>query len=131
MMAGRHPKRNPIMAVAAFLAVMAALVRGLIAPGFMPDIKLAAEGEFRLVICTATGAKALGQLPGGAPAGDGHALDMCPFAALGQAATLTEPAAPVAVVAWRHAVEPAAPAAIPAARTVAIPHARDPPLIRS
>jgi hypothetical protein len=130
MMAGRHPKHSPLKVVAALLALMAGLVRGLIAPGFMPDIGLAGEGEFRLVICTPTGAKALGERPGEAPAGDGRAVELCPFAALGQAATLAEPAMPVAAV-WHHATQPAAPAAIPAAQAVAALRARGPPLIRS
>lgn len=128
MMAGRHSKHTSSRTVAAFLAVMAALVRGLIAPGFMPDIKLAAEGEFRLVICTATGAKSLGELPG--QAGDGQSLDMCPFAALGQLATLVDPVAEPALH-FRHIAEPVAPPTIQAAPAVASLRARGPPLIRS
>jgi hypothetical protein len=130
MIADRHLQRNPLRRIAAYLAVIALLMRGLIAPGFMPDLNGAAEGGLRLVICTPTGAKVLGQPPGEPGSGDGQSSDLCPFAALSHAATLTDaetqpaPASP-------QLIQPAELRTAPLEKKLATLRARSPPHFRS
>jgi len=75
--------------MAALLGVCALLLRCVIAPGVMPDVAAAANGVFKLVICTGSGIKLL---HGGAPDGSSHAGHpagnaVCPYAASGSIAT--------------------------------------------
>jgi hypothetical protein len=130
MIAERHLQRNPLRRFAAFLAVIVLLMRGLIAPGFMPDPNGAADGGLRLVICTPTGAKILGQAPGEPGSGDGQPAELCPFAALSHAATLadveTQPAR-----AFSQLIQPAERRTAPLEKKLATLRARGPPHFRS
>jgi len=76
--------------LAAILGVIAVLIRGLIAPGLMPDVQAAAEGDFRLVICSAGGLKTVAlDAEGDKPAPDHQqAAELCPFTALPPLVTL-------------------------------------------
>lgn len=128
-MAGRRAKHNPRHVAMALVAVAVLAVRGLIAPGFMPDMARAAKGEFPLVICFG-GAKALGQLPGEVPANGQTVDEICPFAALGSLATLAEPIE-VAGKPLRPVTQPAARSVIAAAPVLQALRARSPPYFRS
>ena len=112
----------------ALFAVAVLALRGLVAPGFMPDMERAARGEFRLVICTGT--KALGQLPRETPA-DGQAVDeLCSFAALGHLATLTEPVAETGAP-RQPVIQSPTPSSLVAAPALPPLRARGPPHFRS
>jgi hypothetical protein len=130
MIADRHLQRNPFHRHAAFLAVIVLLMRGLIAPGFMPDLNGAVDGGLRLVICTPTGAKLLGQPAGEPGPGDGQSAELCPFAALSHAALLadveTQPAP-----ASSQLIQTAEPRTVPLEKTLATLRARGPPHFRS
>jgi hypothetical protein len=80
--------------LAAWLGVLAVLMRCVITPGLMPDEAAAARGVFQLVICTGSGTKALPGMPD-APAWP-HPTDfgLCPFAACVAFATAADSASP-------------------------------------
>ena len=66
------------------LGIIAVLMRVLVAPGFMPDLNAAAEGDFKLVICSAGALKTIQvdadrDAPDG---GHGDMEDLCAFAVL-------------------------------------------------
>jgi hypothetical protein len=109
------------------MGVCALLLRSVIAPGVMPDPAAAADGVFKLVICTGSGVKLL---HGGAPDGSdtGHAAGeaVCPYAASGLIAPQAE-ALPIDAPAFGVALQGAAQQALAPA---AWPHtlgARAPP----
>lgn len=116
--------------IAAVLGVIAILLRGMVAPGLMPDLAANADGDFKLVICSSGGLKAL--LPGSdsdgdeSPAGHGGLADLCPFAASGHLATLTEPLA-LMDLPVRFAFDTAAPEDAAIAPAIRNPRARAPP----
>lgn len=69
---------------AARLLVVCLLLRALIPLGFMPDFSAAANGTFKVVICSATGAKTVTLGPDGNPVHNpakSNAHDACPFGA--------------------------------------------------
>lgn len=72
------------------LGILAVMMRVLVAPGFMPDLNAAAEGEFKLVICSAGGLKPVADDMDRDTPDDGHGLsaDLCPFAASSQVAII-------------------------------------------
>ena len=76
--------------LAACFGAMALLLRCVIAPGLMPDPAAAANGVFRLVICTGSGpkspVKAADSDSDGLPAGGKGEASLCPFAAIGATA---------------------------------------------
>ena len=80
MRIGRPRKNHRISRLAAWLGVFAVLLRCVIAPGLMPDLAAAAKGEFKLVICTASGGDTLPLAPGdGVPQPRGHESALCPY----------------------------------------------------
>jgi hypothetical protein len=113
----------------AWLAILAVMIRCVIAPGLMPDIQAAAHGEFKLVICSAGGAKTIPVYSADDPAsGDADAHALCPFAAFGHLATIETPAALPAPPAGPSHEAPAAQKA----RLAPVPltlSARGPPLL--
>jgi Protein of unknown function (DUF2946) len=94
MTIARHRNHRAFHRLAAWLGVMAVLVRCVIAPGLMPDVAAAAKGSLKLVICTGAGAKVLPTTTddGSTPSGHGAHDGLCPYAAFGHAATPAEPA---------------------------------------
>lgn len=88
------------------LAVVALLLRSVIAPGFMLDPAAMAQGGIKLVICTPFGTKSVGIATGKEQAPSQSASgDICPYAASGAAG---EPADPVLLASnpLRPALEP-------------------------
>jgi hypothetical protein len=78
---------------ALLLAVVALLLRCIIAPGFMLDLAAMAQGGLKLVICTPWGSKSIGVALGKEQAPSQSASgDICPYAA---SAAVGEPADPV------------------------------------
>jgi hypothetical protein len=129
MRSGPSPFRRRSSTAWAWLAMLAVIVRCVIAPGLMPDVRAAAQGEFKLVICSAGGAKTIPVDNGGDPAsGDADAHALCPFAAFAHLATIETPAAPPAPPAGPSHEAPAAQKA----RLAPVPltlSARGPPLL--
>lgn len=72
------------------LLLAAVVLRALIPVGFMPDFRAAAHGEFKIVICTASGSKLVtldadGKLIAGEPSSDHkapHHDEPCAFAGI-------------------------------------------------
>jgi hypothetical protein len=86
------------------LALACVVLRALLPVGFMADLPAAANGQFKVVICSAYGTKTvdfdLGLPPAHAPEGQTAQSDPCPFGMSPAAAPLPEPLA----VAMRSAV---------------------------
>jgi hypothetical protein len=78
--------------MAALLGLVAVLLRCAIAPGVMPDPLAAANGAWKLVICTGTGLKVLPGNPFDAPSpADHHGADaLCPYSAAGYLAVTSD-----------------------------------------
>lgn len=123
----RHRVRR-LHALAAFIAIFAAIFRAVVAPGWMPDPAAASDGVFNLVICTPAGPIEVKKSPGETSPSDGSAvLDLCPYAALAQLATLTG-LQTVIHAPFEPAVHPFEAAAIFIAAFKRRWHARAPPL---
>lgn len=108
---------------AALLCILAVFLRGLIAPGMMPD-PAAGRGEFKLVICSQSVLKTLDLATGDAPATDRDGdSGFCVFSASVHLATIADPPPfsgqkhqPVLMTAHRPSVAPAPLLGIPGAR---------------
>src|SRR5262245_59138880 len=131
MMLRWPPTRSAFRRLAVLLGVFGLMLRAVIAPGVMPDPVAAANGAFKLIICTGNGLQErAGRLPDNGPADPAHQGDhaLCPFAAAGHVATAAlaapEPSAPLP-----SGFEP--DAAPRAAQAIALhtPSARAPPRI--
>jgi hypothetical protein len=114
--------------MAALMGVCALLLRSVIAPGVMPDPAAAADGVFKLVICTGGGVKLLlhGGTPDGSDTGRAAGEAVCPYAASGLIAPQAD-APPIDAPAFGVALQGAAQQALTPA---AWPHtlgARAPP----
>lgn len=74
------------------LGIIAVLMRVLIAPGFMPDLDAVAQGDFKLIICSAGSLTTIpADINGDTPEnGHGDQADLCPFAALSHVAMLAD-----------------------------------------
>ena len=116
----------PIRDLAVLLGLVAVLLRGLIAPGLMPDLKAAADGELNLVICSSSGLKAFAPVSNGQVPAHQDASDLCPFAAFGHLAT---PVHPLSLDGRSHysGIEQLPHRDGIAASTVRVRHARAPP----
>lgn len=87
MTIARGQNSHPLRRLAVLLGVMAILVRCVIAPGLMPDPVAAAQGTFKLVICTGAGLKTLPHAPGDpAPVDPHHDGALCPYTSIGHVA---------------------------------------------
>ena len=91
------PGLNYGRAILVRLALVCVLLRALIPPGFMADLPAAANGQFKVVICSAYGAKTIDLDLGLTPAHEqdrkaSHEAD-CPFGMSPVAAPLPEPLA--------------------------------------
>ena len=97
--------RNRFSRMAALMAVFAVLLRCAIAPGVMPDPLAAADGVFKLVICTGAGIKVMhgGAHDGPSPVEQRGDDAVCPFAAFGHVA-IPAGAVPLAVADFGRAV---------------------------
>jgi hypothetical protein len=77
---------------ASILALVALLLRSVIAPGSMLDPAAMAQGGLKLIICTASGTKSVAVAPGKeqspGPSANG---DICPCAAPAAAGELSDP----------------------------------------
>ena len=80
--------------LAIVLGVFAVFLRCVIAPGLMPDMSAAAQGTFKLVICTGDGAKMLPGAPGDNTKPHQGDTGLCPFSALAFLATPASSIAP-------------------------------------
>ena len=87
-----HGPGFSIRHIAILLGVIAVLIRSLVAPGFMPDFAAAADGDFKLVICSSGELKQLAPNTGNGVPQNRHdgARGLCPFTALAHAATLAD-----------------------------------------
>lgn len=74
----------------ASLLLLSFFVRAIIPTGYMPDLSAASEGVFKVVICTAAGAKTLALEDSGAPPlpgqQGGHHDQPCSFTAMADVA---------------------------------------------
>lgn len=93
-------------ALLARLALMCVVLRALVPVGFMADLPAAANGQFKIVICSAYGTRTvdldLGLAPAHAPDKQSAKSDPCPFGMSPAAAPLPAPLA----VAMRQARTP-------------------------
>lgn len=108
------------------LALACVVLRALLPAGFMADLGAAAKGEFKVVICSASGTKTinLDLGPGAAhdPNGQSSQGDICPFGMSPAAAPLPEPIA-IALTYKRTPKTVTAPAAL-----VLVPFSTGPPV---
>ena len=121
--------RSAFRRLAVLLGVFGLVLRAVIAPGVMPDPVAAANGTFKLIICTGTGLQErAGRLPDNGPASPAHHGDhaLCPFAAAGHVATAAE-AVPEPGAPPPSGFEPAATPRAAHAITLHAPSARAPP----
>jgi Protein of unknown function (DUF2946) len=127
-MTERHSKKDDLRGPAVLLGVFALLLRCVIAPGVMPDPAAAANGAFKLVICTGFGLQERPWLPDRGPSEPVHQGDqtLCPYAAAGYTATAPD-IGPLADVPLRPVYAAAAAPDIARAIPIHIPPARAPP----
>jgi hypothetical protein len=91
---------RPLRLWVARLLVVCFALRALIPAGFMPDFAAAADGKFRVVICSAQGIKTVTlSLDGKVDHTPGKGHEVCPFASVPAAAELSTPLTVNAVIA--------------------------------
>jgi hypothetical protein len=83
-----HRTEDPFRRLAILLGAFGLMLRAVLAPGLMPEPAAAADGVFKLIICTGTGIEHRAAAPDGGPAEAPHRGDhtLCPYASAGHVA---------------------------------------------